>query len=87
MSGRIIYSKRHFNIYKLGRNDYIVHNTHKQFKYGHTHINNYNTAKYILNLTLYSSIPQKKISNYLLNSIVRISKDEPYINKIKKLME
>lgn len=85
MSGRVVYSKKYFRIYRV-RNTYIVHNTLKQFSSGHTHIDNYNTAKYILNLVLHSSIPQKKISNYLLQSIIRISKDEPYIEKIKEMM-
>lgn len=86
MGGRIVYSKKNMRIYRINPNAFIVHNENKDFKSGHTHINNYNTAKYILNLVYHSSIPQKKISNYLLESIIRLSTDKYYIEQIKQLM-
>lgn len=85
MNGKTIYSKKGFKIYKVD-NGFIVHNIKKQFTTGHTHINNYNTAKYILNLAFHSSIPQKKTCNYLLESLIRISTDKLYIEQIESLM-
>lgn len=52
----VIYRKKNYNIYRVG-NGYIVHNTNKPFKIGHTHISNYNTAKTILNFSFHKSIP------------------------------
>jgi len=60
----VIYRKKNYNIYKVG-NGYIVHNTNKPFKTGHTHISNYNTAKTILNLSFHRSIPHH-LNKYLL---------------------
>lgn len=84
---QVVYSKKYFKIYRVDNtNDYIIHNTKKDFKSGHTHIRNYGTAKYILNLAFHKSIPKKHINNYLLNSIIRISLDESYIAKIRELV-
>ena len=83
--GSIVFSKKHFRIIKEG-DGFIVYNMNKSFKNGHTHISNYNTAKYILNLAYHSSIPQKRTSDYLLQSIIRISTDSGYIKQIKKLL-
>lgn len=84
----IIYSKKHFNLYKVGRNSFIIHNINKEFKYGHTHINNYNTAKWIINLAFHKTMP-KRANKYILNSLIRVSKDNAYIrsleNEIKNL--
>jgi len=75
---------KHFNIYSNMKNDYIVHNTHKEFADGHTHINNYDTAKYIAYLALYKRMPKKNhLSEYLIDSVIRISDDQEYINKMK----
>ncbi|WP_301214669.1 hypothetical protein [uncultured Clostridium sp.] len=81
----IIYSKKHFNIYRVGKNAFIVHNKHKNFKYGHTHINNYNTAKWIINLSINNTIPNRA-SIYILDSIIRISDNKNYINEIENII-
>ena len=55
----------------------------KEFSQGHTHINNFNTAKFIMDLALHKTLPKRRISNYLLDSLIRISIDIDYINKIE----
>lgn len=82
----IVYSKRQYYVYKIHQNAFIVHNTSKEFKYGHTHISNYNTAKYILNLSLYQTVP-KHLSQYLIVSVIRISTDLEYILQMKELLK
>lgn len=57
----------------------------KEFSQGHTHINNFNTAKFIMDLALHKTLPKRRISNYLLDSLIRISIDNDYINKIEAL--
>ena len=81
----IIYSKKQFNIYNAGKG-YIVHNTDKPFVNGHTHISNYNTAKFIIDLCLNNSKPNH-LSKYLLVSLTRISTNDKYINDINLLLE
>lgn len=79
---------RHFNIYSNMNGGYIVHNTKKEFQDGHTHINNFKTAKYIAYLALYKKMPKNNhLSDYLIESVIRISDDNVYIHKIKHLRE
>ena len=80
-----VYKKKYFNLYS-NQEGYIIHNTHKDFQKGHTHINNYNTAKFLINLALYKTVPDKNMSKYLYQSLIRISSDQSYINKIRKRM-
>ena len=81
-----ILSIKYMNIYSDGHNHFIVHNTLKKFSQGHTHIDNFNTAKYIAYLSLYKKIPKKKhLSIYLIDSIIRLSTDSNYIDEMKKL--
>lgn len=77
---------KYYNIYSDKNGHYIIHNTRKEFSKGHTHIDNYKTAKYITYLSLYKKIPKgKRLSNYLLDSIIRISTDKNYIKEIEKI--
>lgn len=80
-----IYRKKNYSIYKVKKNQYIVHNTNKIFKEGHTHINNYHAAKMIIQLSITKTIPLH-LSKYLLESIIRISEDENYIRCIRNMI-
>lgn len=80
----VVYRKKNFTVYSNLKHGFIIHNTHKPFEIGHTHINNFNTAKYIINIALHKSVPYHT-SNYILESITRVSEDENYINTIKSL--
>ena len=72
---------KYINIYSDRNGSYVVHNTKKEFSEGHTHINNFGTAKYIAYLVLYKKMPKKNhLSVYLIESIIRISSDRKYIN-------
>lgn len=78
----LLYKKREFRIY--GNNDeYIIHNSKKEFSDGHTHINNYKTAKWLINLAIHKSIPNRK-KKYFLESLIRISTDNTYRNSLKR---
>ena len=74
---------KYINIYSNMNNDYIVHNTRKEFSNGHTHITNFNTAKYVAYLALYKRMPKNNhLSLYLIDSVIRISDDNTFINKM-----
>lgn len=78
----VIYRNKNYKILDYGK-EYIIYNTKLEFANHHTHIANYNTCKYIIKLCINKTIPDKNISDYLLNSILRISDDESYKNLIK----
>lgn len=80
-----IYKKKSYVIFRV-RDGYIVHNKSKMFSKGHTHITNFDTAKYLINLSIRKTIP-KHLSDYLLESLIRISGDEVYSKKIQAMRE
>ena len=80
----VIYKKTNFKIYDAG-DQYIVHNTNLDFHNHHTHINNFNTCKYIIDLCIHKTVPYH-LSDYLLVSITRLSGDQQYINRIRSLI-
>ena len=81
-----IYKQRYFNLYTNFNKGYIIHNTHKPFENGHTHLNNYDTAKYIIKLAYHHSVPNH-LSIYLIDSLIRISNDEYYIRQLNNLKQ
>jgi hypothetical protein len=80
-----VYKIKNFDIYSNKNGAFIVYNTNKSFEKGHTHINNYHTAKYIANLAVHQSLPKKNISKYLIQSLIRISSDKNYIKKLNMM--
>jgi hypothetical protein len=79
---------KYYNIYSDMNGSYIVHNTHKEFSEGHTHIKNFDTAKYVAYLSLYKRLPKKgHLSIYLIESVIRISDDKNFIQKMKMLKQ
>lgn len=78
----VVYKKRNFTMYSYD-DGYIIRNMNKDFDIGHTHIKNYKTAKYIINMALYKKIPKEQVSDYIIESIERISIDKKYINKLE----
>ena len=81
-----IYRKHNYNIYGAGNDEFIVHNTRKSFQDHHTHIRNFNTAKYLIDLSLHKTLP-KRLPEYLLISLIRLSDDEQYTSKLLNLLE
>lgn len=80
-----VYKKNVYVIYS-NTEGYIIHNTTKDFENGHTHLNNFKTAKFIIDLAIHKSIPHH-LCTYFLVSLMRISTDEEYIEKINSLYE
>lgn len=83
--GNQIYARNEFAVVCVGRG-YIVINRKKQFDEGHTHIRNFNTAKYIADLAAYHRIPNH-LPIYLLVSLKRLAESEDQIIKIESLLE
>jgi len=83
--GTQIYTKKNFAIIDMDEG-YIVINKDKEFKQGHTHITNFNTAKYLIDMVSHKRIPYH-LPIYLLISLKRLSDDEVYAYKITELIE
>lgn len=76
-----VYKKKNYVIYS-NREGFIIHNKNKEFQEGHSHIGNFNTAKYLIDLAIYSRIPNRD-SIYFLESLIRISNDPDYIKRLR----
>lgn len=75
---------RHFNITKKG-DGYLVVNTNKPFKEGHTHVNRHDVAEILCKLAYREQMPKSK-SKWLIESLIRISHDMDYVNRLKTLI-
>lgn len=82
--GTQVYQEGPYKVYHAGHN-YIVHNSNYTFSEKHTHIQNFNAAKSIIQMALNKMIP-RSYPNYLLVSLKRISDDDHYIEEIESLM-
>ena len=79
-----IYSKDNFVIIRADA-EFIVINKDKQFKDGHTHIRNFKTAKYLIDMVIHKRIPYH-LPMYLLVSLRRLSADDIYTQKLQRLI-
>lgn len=80
-----IYEKKEFIIFQV-KDGYIVYNTKKVFQEGHTHLKHFDAAKTVIDLVINKKIP-KSTDGYYLTSLIRLSEDEYYTNKINELIE
>ena len=80
-----IYERKEFMIFQV-REGYIVYNAKKSFQEGHTHLKPFEAAKTAKDIFIIKKIP-KSTHGYYLTSLIRLSEDDCYINKIKELME
>lgn len=84
-----VYEKKHYIILKVGSGKkvgYIVYNTNKEWKDGHTHLESFNMAKTIIDNMLKCKRP-KTNNTYLLQSHIRLSDDDEYSKFIEGLLE
>lgn len=82
-----VYRKKQYSIYSDSNGNYIIHNRNKEFDNGHTHIKNFHTAKFLIDLAFHKSVPNKKLNTYLYDSLIRISNDNSYVNRIRNIKE
>ncbi|WP_297134587.1 hypothetical protein [Terrisporobacter sp.] len=80
-----IYEKKEFIIFQV-KNGYVAYNTKKDFKKGHTHLKCFRSAKTAIDLVIKRKIP-RSTDLYYLTSLIRLSEDIVYVDKIKELIE
>jgi hypothetical protein len=83
-----VYRKDEFIItpfYKGKRQEFMVVNTKKEFKSGHTHLKSFKMAKYLIGLVRSKQI-NCGLRPYFLTSLTRISNDEEYNRKVNEVL-
>lgn len=81
----LVYRKYDFVVFR-GRNGYIVYNTKKEFNQGHTHLKQMKSCKDIIEFAQRKVIPEGS-SPYFITSLMRISDDEKFINRLEHLKQ
>ena len=79
-----IYEREGYIILRVKRG-YIVYNTKKNFKNGHTHIQSFDMAKTIIDNNIRKKRP-KTNSIYLIESHIRVTNDSKYKKMLKELL-
>lgn len=79
-----IYRKCQYKIYHSD-DGYIVHNT-SMLNFAHTHVKNYRTSIWLVDLSLRKKSPYN-ISRYLLESLIRINSDDKYVRKLNEILD
>lgn len=77
--------RRHEFIIFRNHDGFVVYNTKKTFRNGHTHLHKFNSCISAIKCTERKQIPKNK-SKHFLNSILRINNDKEYELKIKDLL-
>lgn len=54
--------------------------------FAHTHVNNYRTSVWLVDLSLRKKCPYN-ISKYLLVSLIRINSDDKYVRKLNEVLD
>lgn len=84
-NSQTIYRKKNFIILKT-KNSFIVYNKKKKFKEGHTHTNNYNYAKSLIDLCIRKKLPRRP-QKRIMESLKRLTNDYKYLEKLKEFEE
>ena len=79
-----IYEREGYIILRVKR-VYIVYNTKKNFKNGHTHIQSFDMAKTIIDNNIRKKRP-KTNSIYLIESHIRVTNDSKYKKMLEELL-
>ena len=81
-NSQMIYRKKNFIILKA-KNSFIVYNKKKKFKEGHTHTNNYNYAKSLIDLCVRKKMPRRP-QKRIMESLKRLTNDYKYLEQLKE---
>lgn len=78
-----IYKKENFIVVPVG-SDFLVINTDKVFKEGHTHIKDFKIAKMLINFAINEQLPKNP---YFVCNLIRISNNLEYIYRLRQFKE
>lgn len=75
-----VYKKYNYDLYSNGK-EFIIYNTKKEFKYGHTHVKSFKTGKFLIDLSIHETIP-KHLPQYYIESLIRITESDDYKKRL-----
>lgn len=78
-----IYKKENFIVVPVC-NDFLVINTDKVFKEGHTYVKSFNVSKMLINFAINKQLPKNP---YFVDNLIRISNNLEYINRLQQFKE
>lgn len=81
---RKIFQRKEYSIYKVS-DGFIIHNTNKEFRRGHTHIRSFQKAKSIIDLAIRKKLPNTP-KKWEIESLIRITNNNTYRNKLRELL-
>lgn len=87
--GTIIYNHNQYyiqEVYSRNKKGYILANSNKEFSEGHSHLNNFKAAKYIIFLAEKQKLPND-LDSYRMSSLYRILEDGPFREKVFNLIQ
>jgi len=79
-----IYQRGKYKVYRV-EDGFIIHNSDKEFKDGHTHMKSMKCCRYLIQLSLEKRVPYN-LSRYLLISLIRINEGE-YTEKAQAVLD
>ena len=82
---QLIYKKANFVIYDSS-DGFIVVNKKSDFKSYHTHMKNFHTCKYLIDCCVNKRLPEKRTSNYIIHSLIRLTNDQIYKMKLESMI-
>lgn len=80
----ILYEKENFIIFKSENDGYIIQNLDID-NFAHSHIENYKTCQWMIELSLKKKCPYD-IPKYLVISLIRLNNDEEYLRKLNEIL-
>ncbi len=75
------YRKKEFILFRTVTG-WVAYNTRKPFKKGHTHLNNFHSAKDAIRFSIERRVP-KNATEYYLISLQRLTDDIEYYNRLQ----
>lgn len=87
--GKIVYNHNQYyiqEVYSGKQKGYILANRNKNFADGHSHLNNFRAAKYVLFLAEKQKLPND-LDSYRMMSLYRILEDGPFREKVLQLIQ
>ena len=82
---RKVFQRKEYSIYRAN-DGYIIHNTNKEFRKGHTHVNSFKKAKSFVDLAIRKKLPNTP-KKWELECLMRITNNNTYYNKLRDLYE
>lgn len=83
-NNKVVYRRKEFIIITTS-GGFVVINKDKGFDKGHTHCNNFQYAKSLIDLSVRKRVPNKP-NKYLVESLKRINKDKKYLVDLERVL-